>query len=56
MVCGDDEEGCIQMEDGCGRACCPGERNGSFTVYDLRVTAPGDFVANGTLALDKPHK
>lgn len=26
---------------------------GSFTVYDLRVTAPNDFVANGLLTLDK---
>ncbi len=26
---------------------------GSFTVYDLRVTAPHDFMANGVLALDK---
>lgn len=26
---------------------------GYFTVYDLRVTAPNDFVANGVLALDK---
>ena len=25
---------------------------GTFTVYDLRVTAPNDFVANGVLALD----
>lgn len=26
---------------------------GTYTVYDLRVTAPNDFVANGLLALDK---
>ncbi len=26
---------------------------GTYTVYDLRVTAPKDFVANGVLALDK---
>ena len=27
--------------------------HGTFTVYDLRVTAPSDFVANGVLSLDK---
>ena len=27
--------------------------SGTFTVCDLRVTAPNDFVANGILALDK---
>jgi len=26
---------------------------GTYTVYDLRVTSPNDFVANGVLALDK---
>ena len=29
---------------------------GTFTVYDLRVTSPNDFIANGFLALDKGKK